>query len=134
MARPTIKELEAKLIEVRSEIDEANLRNSRQAITIAKYQDRDETARITVAEHMADCKQFSDVLDNANALTSRAKTLLSNIRESLGVMKPAQHDLVKVRMPYHLKHGDVRNDEVGSCSMLIGRQIKQIDVLLGDRA
>jgi len=87
----------------------------------------------TMKTHFGDCKSISTVLDNANALTTRANKLLAQIRESLGAMKKAQHPMVRVDVPHHLRSGP-QGANTTTCSDIIGIETKRIDDLLGDRA
>lgn len=86
----------------------------------------------TVKEHFENCKQVSQVVDDANALLSKVQRELAVARATLEALIDYQHPKLSMDYPYLIK-GDCASPS-GAPVHLIKVQIRNINELLGDRA
>ncbi len=87
----------------------------------------------TVKEHFEDCKQVSDVIDNANALLTKCQRELDAARAALEALKEYQHPKMKMDVPYHFRPSSGDRQTVTPAA-LIDKEVARINQLLGDRA
>lgn len=87
----------------------------------------------TVKEHFEDCKDVSEIIDNANALLIKCQRELAMARALLDAIKPYQHEMLKMPAPYGWSS---RTKNLGDCrpTSFIEEEIEAINNLLGDRA
>lgn len=88
----------------------------------------------TIKAHFENCKQVSQIVDDANALLTKVRDELFVARETLEGLVQYQHPKISMSLPYRL--ADSREDREKSVApaYVISRQVARINALLGDRA
>jgi 16S rRNA G1207 methylase RsmC len=86
----------------------------------------------TVKNHFEDCKQVSQVIDNANVLLAKCKRELAAARSTLQALKECQHPKMTMDVPYELREG--RDRVTKTPAAVIDIEVRRINQLLGDRA
>lgn len=85
----------------------------------------------TVKEHFEDCKQVSEVVDNANALLTKVQTELKYAREVLEKLVDYQHPKLIIATAYM---SWLTKDDKMTPDEMIRAEVRRINNLLGDRA
>ena len=86
----------------------------------------------TVNEHFDQCKQVSQVIDDANALLTKAQKELRLARDMLELLKEYHHPKLQIPVNYRSWRPEKPDHLTGAQIADIG--IKRINELLGDRA
>lgn len=84
----------------------------------------------TAKEHLEEADRIVQHVNDANALVGRLRSGLENARSTLEALKPAQHQMVKIREPYHHPNRETSDKLAAS---IIAKEIELIDQILGDR-
>jgi hypothetical protein len=85
----------------------------------------------TIKLHIDKAAEVKAIVDNANALLLKAKSLLEGTRATLEALSEFQHPKLRMEFPYHLRNG---GPETVTPSIVINAQVSRINALLGDRA
>lgn len=89
----------------------------------------------TIKDQLIESKLVSSLIEDANALLCRAHKVLAETRSTLEALLIAQHPLVRIEPPYHLRSETGASADKGiSPEKAIGLQVRAINALLGDRA
>lgn len=88
----------------------------------------------TTKAHFDNCKQVSQILDDANALLTKVRDELFTARETLEKLTEYQHHKLAMPIPYRLAWGDSEREKTVTPAVVIIRQVHRINALLGDRA
>ena len=86
----------------------------------------------SVKEHFDNCKQVSDIVDDANALLTKVQRELSVAREVLESLIEYQHQKLQMSVPYNIRK--TNEEKVVTPAALIRLEITRINKILGDRA
>lgn len=85
----------------------------------------------TVKEHIANCKQVSQIVEDANALLHKVQSELYVSRAVLEALIEYQHQKMIMRAPSEMRH---QNSDAVPVAKVIRDEIARINEILGDRA
>ena len=85
----------------------------------------------TMKDHFDDCKHVSQIVDNANALLSKAQTELQYARRVLELLLPYQHEKMIVDTKYQ---NWMTESHQLSAPDVIKAEVRRLNAFLGDRA
>ena len=88
----------------------------------------------TLKAHFENCKQVSQIVDDANALLTKVRDELFTAREALESLIQYQHPKLAMSMPYRLAESASEREKMVAPAAVISRQVGRINALLGDRA
>ena len=91
-------------------------------------------AENTIKSHFENCKQVSQIVDDANALLTKVRDELFVARETLEKLTEYQHSKLSMPIPYRLYEGSGEREKSVAPAVVISRQVHRINALLGDRA
>ena len=84
--------------------------------------------------HFENCKQVSQIVDDANALLTKVRDELFVARATLEALAAYQHPKLSMNMPNGIADSSNEREKPVPPAYVITRQIKRINAILGDRA